>query len=152
MEFSEKLQACLRVETLCEEIYYSLCGLFPEAGELFRQLAEEEERHADILTICTGFHDIGALPEVVVPDSAPHIQKSVEVAEGLKRTIQEETLSLGAALEKALELEESVAEIYFNELMAGESDAEVVSHLQRYYKNEMSHTEKIRRFIQENGL
>jgi rubrerythrin len=152
MELAEKLQACLRVETLCEEIYYSLCNLFPQARELFRQLAEEEERHADILTICGGFQDIGALPAVIVPESVPQIQKSVEIAEELKKMIEGENISLRTALEKALELEESVAEIYFNELMTGESDVEVVSYLQRYYKNETAHTEMIRRFMRQNGL
>ena len=66
---------------LCEETYYSLCNLFPEAKQLFHQLAEGEERHADILTIPTGFHKIDALPDKIVPDSPRKIMESLDLAQ-----------------------------------------------------------------------
>jgi len=149
MELSQKLTACLKVEMLCEEIYYSLCNLFPEAKELFRQLAEEEERHADILTISTGFHKIDALPDKIVPDSPGRILESLHLAEKMKRTLEEDELFLREVLQMALELEESVAELYFNELMNEGSDDDVISYLQKYYKDEMSHVERIKRYILE---
>jgi rubrerythrin len=152
MELSQKLEACLKIEMLCEEIYYSMCNIFPEAKQLFRQLAEEEERHADILTISAGFHNMGVMPAIVVPDSVPKIKESLDLAEKIRREIEEKTISLREALHMALQLEESVAEVYFNELMADKSDEEIISHLQRYYKDEMRHTERIKRYILEKGL
>ncbi len=152
MDLSERLNACLKVETLCEEIYYSLCSLFPEAKELFQKLAEEEERHADILTICAGFQDIGALPDMMVLNSVPQIMQSIDIAEEIKAKIEKENISLLAALHMTLELEEAVAEIYFNEVMTEKSDIEVISYLQQFYKNEISHTQRIEDFILKNVL
>jgi rubrerythrin len=147
MDLFQKLEACLKVELLCEEIYYSMCNLFPEAKKLFRQLAEEEERHADILTICSGFHKLGVMPDIIVPDSAPKIKESLELAEEMRQKVIEETLSLREALQMALDLEESVAEIYFNELMTEQSEEGIISHLQKYYKDEIPHTERIKQYI-----
>ena len=95
MELLQKLAACLKIEMLCEEIYYSMCNLFPEAKKMFRQLAEEEERHADILTISSGFHKIGVLPDVIVPDSAPKIKESLDLAAKMKKAIEEYTMGKG---------------------------------------------------------
>jgi len=152
MELSERLNACLKVETLCEEIYYSLCSLFPEARELFQKLAEEEERHADILTICSGFQNVGALPDTIVLNSFPQIIKSIDTAEKVKAKIADEDISLFKALYMTLELEEAVAEIYFNEVMTEKSDIEVISYLQQFYKDEISHTQRIEDFILKNFL
>ena len=152
MDLSERLEACLKIETLCEEIYYSLCNAFPEAKRLFRQLAEEEERHADILTISAGFHKLGLISDIIVPNSVPEIKESLDLAEKMRRTVTEQTLSLREALQMALELEASVAEVYFNELMTDTSDEEVISHLRQYYKDEMRHTDRIKQYILENDL
>ena len=152
MELSERLNACLKVETLCEEIYYTLCFLFPEAKELFQKLAEEEERHADILTICTGFQDMGTLPDMIVLNSLPQIVKSIDIAEEIKARIAQGNISLIAALHMTLELEEAVAEIYFNEVMTEKSDTEVVSYLQQFYRNEISHTQRVGDFILQTIL
>jgi rubrerythrin len=152
MELSERLKACLKVETLCEEIYYSLCVLFPEAKGLFQKLAEEEERHADILTICAGFQDMGALPDMMVLNSLPQITKSIDIAEEIKARIAEEDISLLDALHMTLELEDAVAEIYFNEVMTEKSDMEVIAYLQQFYKNEISHMQRIEDFIHQNFL
>jgi len=117
---------------------------------LFRQLAEEEERHEDILTISTEFHKIDALPDKVVPDSPFKIRESLDLAEKMKRAIEENELSLQQVLQMALSLEESVAELYFNELMNEKSDDDVISYLQKYYKDEMSHADRIKQYILEN--
>ncbi len=152
MDFAQRLEACLKIETFCEEIYYALCKLFPEARELFRQLAEEEERHADILTISAEFYNIDAMSERIVPNSVAKIQESLDLADKMRREIAVKTISLHEALEMALELEESVAEMYFNELMTDTSDEEIISHLQQYYKDEMKHTHRIRQYMLEKGL
>jgi rubrerythrin len=152
MELSQKLEACLNVEMLCEEIYYSMCNSFPEAKQLFRQLAEEEGRHADILTISGGFHNLGVMSDIIVPNSAPKIKESLDLAKKMRREIEDKTISLREALQMALDLEESVAEVYFNELMTDKSDEEIISHLQQYYKDEMRHTERIKQYILEKGL
>ena len=152
MELSQKLEACLKIETLCEEIYYSLCNIFPQAKKLFRQLAEEEERHADILTISAGFHNLGALSDIIVPDSSSRIKESLDLARKVKKEIEARPILLREALQMALELEESIAEVYFNELMTEKSGEEIISHLQQYYKDEMRHTDRIKQYIIDNDL
>jgi len=68
----------------------------------------------------------------------------------MKRAIEENEPFLREALQMALELEESVAELYFNEVM-DETNDDVISYLQKYYKDEMSHAERIKQYILENA-
>ncbi len=150
-KLSERLEACLQIEILCEEIYYSLCDLYPEAEKLFQEIAENEKRHADILTICTGFNKVGDLPNAIVPSSLPLIKKSLDIVEHIKAEINEKKLSLKKALMSALELEKLTAENYFNEIMKKESDSDVISYLQQFYSDEKSHAEMINNFMKGIG-
>lgn len=151
MELIQRLQACLKLETLAEEIYLSLCKLFPGASELFRLLAEEEARHADILTISAGFHKIGELPDEIVPDSMPQIKRALNIAGNIKERIDEKPISLRGALELSLDLEMSLAENYFNEIMSKKMDSEVISYLKKFYKDERSHADRIKNYMTEKG-
>ena len=86
-----------------------------------------------------------------MPDSPFKIRESLDLAEKMKRAIEENEPSLREALQMALEQKESVAELYFNELMDEKSDGDVISYLQKYYKDEMSHAERIKQYILENA-
>jgi rubrerythrin len=148
-QLSERLKACLKVELLCEEIYYKLCELFPDSRELFQPIANTEKRHADILTICLGFNNLGDLPDIIVPGSLPLIKKSLDLTEHIKAQINN-GITLKKALKMALDLENTTAENYFNEVMTKEADSEIIAYLQQFYKDEKSHSAMIKEYIKNN--
>ncbi len=147
MRLIERLEACLQLETLAEEIYLKLCTLFPDESKLFQLLAEEEARHADILTISVGFNRINELPDEIVPDSAVQIRKAINIAQRIKQRLDETTVSFSEALDMSLELETSMAENYFNEMMKKKMNNEIISYLQRFYKDEESHADRIKKLL-----
>ncbi len=129
----------------------SLCNTFPEGSKLFQQLAEEEARHADILTISAGFNKLDELPNRIVPDSMEPIEKSLQIAQDLSNKIHDTSISLKTALEMSLNLERALAENYFNEIMSKESGYEIISYLQQFYKDEMSHADRIIEYMIDRG-
>lgn len=145
-QLSERLKACLKVELLCEEIYYTLCKLFPDSKELFQLIADTEKRHADILTICLGFNKLGDLPDMIVPGSLQAIMKSLDIAKNMKTEISN-GITLKMALRMSLELENTTAESYFNEIMTKEANSEIIAYLQQFYKDEKSHSSMIKEYI-----
>ena len=60
---------------------------------------------------------MGVLPDIVVPNSPPKRKELMDLAEKMKRAIEDNTIPLHKALQMALALEESIADIYFNELL-----------------------------------
>jgi bacterioferritin (cytochrome b1) len=148
---TERLQACLEMEKLCADLYTYLSKLFTEAGDLFRKLAEDEERHADILTVSLGFHDIGELPDRIVPESPEHIRKSLDSAEDFRRLVTGGRVTLEEVLAAVLDLERSMAESYLHEVMTGETGDDVISYLKQFYQDEKSHCDRVKDYLLRMG-
>ena len=152
MNLTDRLNRCLKLEILCAEIYHALGLLFPEAEDLFENLARSEERHADILMISLGFENIHEIPNNIVPFSSDNINESIRLAEHIKSRIENDKLSLNKSLSLLLKMEKSLAEIYLHETMTKETESDVISYLQQFYKDEQSHSEVIKEFMSDKGL
>jgi rubrerythrin len=148
---TERLQACLAMENLCADLYVYLSKLFTEAGDLFRRLAEDEERHADILTVSLGFHEIGELPDTVVPESPEDIRKSLHIAEEFKQCLKSGRVALAEALQVVLELERSMAESYLHEVMTADTESDVIAYLKQFYQDEKSHFDMVHEYLLSLG-
>jgi rubrerythrin len=151
-DLTERLHTCLKMEMQCAEIYHSLVKLFPEASDLFQTLAEWEERHADIISVSIGFNSIKALPDEIVPYELSLINKTLNITRDIKARIGTERVTLKSALSMALEMEESFAESYLQEVMGKTTDSEVISYLQQFYKDGKTHAEMIKEFMSKEGF
>ncbi len=151
-DFSERLQAYYEMETECAEIYHSLVTLFPEAGDLFKTLAEWEERHADIISISIGFSDIGGISDTIVPGELSMINKTLEMTHNIMISIETEKVTLEDILGMVLKMEESMGESYLYEVMTKRTNSEAISYLQQFYKDEKTHAEMIKEFMVNEGF
>ena len=152
MQLAERLKTCLKIEVLCAEIYRTLGGIFPEAGELFEKLAKSEERHADIISISIGFNRIHDLTDSFVPSSLQKITETKKIAEDIRASIENKQLSLEKSLSMLLKMEQSLAESYLHERMVRDSDSDVILYLQQFYDDEKSHAEEIEALMAEKGF
>jgi rubrerythrin len=156
-DLSERLQACMKMEMQCADVYHTLVSLFPEslfpeARKLFQTLAEWEERHADIIAISIEYNKINEVPDIIVPDELSLINETLGIAEDIKAKIDAERVTLKMALSMTLKMEESTAESYLQDVMTKSTDSEVISYLKKFYKDEKTHAEMIREFMLNKGI
>lgn len=156
-ELSEKLQACLKMEMECADVYHTLVmlfpkRLFPDARELFQTLAEWEERHADIIAIGIQFNNINDIPDIIVPDEMSLINITLGIAQDIKSRLQVSRITLKMALSMVLKLEESAGESYLQDVMTKQTDSDVILYLQQFYKDEKTHAEMIKELMLKKGF
>lgn len=154
-ELGQRLRACIAMEEACGRAYDALYVLFsddPGASSLWSELAAQERTHASALTLGKVAERIGQLPEDFVPASFAMIFKTYNMANSLRQRALEGALGLREALDLALALESSTAESYFFEVMNRETASEAVRDIQGIYKAEVSHAEKIARFMLKRGM
>jgi hypothetical protein len=151
-DFSAKIEACIVVELLAANVYLKLARLFPEAKPFFMELYQEESDHAAILTLSKGYHQIGKLPEDIVPDSFSIINETLTLIKELKAKLDTSDISLKEALEMALKLEKSVAEDHLQETLNNEHDSDIIKKLRTLQTDSRHHAEKIENFMRSKGL
>ena len=156
-DLSEKLQACLKMEKQCADVYNTLVmlfpgNMFPEARDLFQTLAEWEERHADIIAIGIEYNKVDEIPDIIVPYEMSLINLTLGIAQDIKARIGDARVTLRMALSMTLKMEESAAESYLQDLMTKQSDSEVISYLQQFYKDEKTHAEMITELMLKKGF
>ncbi len=153
MKSSKKIDTCIVVERKCAEEYHALGNLFPEAKDFFEKIAQDELDHAAILTVARLHYNEGKISEeMIVPASFAVINTSLVFLENLKRKIKDRNISLETALTLSVSLEETSAESYFNQVMTGESDSEIISGLKKLYADEVSHLTVIKDFLKIRSL
>ena len=146
MNIRENLEMSFRVETLAEKIYLALGELFPEAMALFERLAGEESRHADIVAISMKLLDIDQLPAELAIDMEPLIKETINIARKLEDKVERKEITLEEALQLSIELEESGAEAYLQEVLLGPTAHESLNYVKQFCKDCEFHTELIREF------
>jgi hypothetical protein len=149
---SEKVKVCIAIEAMTAELYHLLSARFPEAKVFWRELALSEENHANILVVGAGYLRTRELPEYIVPDSQELIDGTFRLVRETRDIIQNDQLSLNNALAMALQIENSTAEKYFQEVMFGAANSPVIAKLQKIRKDELTHIEKIKDFMNKAGF
>jgi rubrerythrin len=152
-ELSERIEACVAVELLAAEIYLILADSFPAERDFFMDLCQQEQEHADILTIGMGFQRVGEVPDYIVPESFLRIYETFKLARDIKKKLENEKVSLKGALSMALELEDSIAERHFQDIFShAESDSYIINKLKTLQSDSKRHADKIKDFMKSKNL
>ena len=144
------------MEMLCAELYRELAkvfpgNLFPKENYIFTTLADSEDRHAFILKLSMRFDETNKIHDKITQDILPHINETVNMAEDFSSEIKAEKISLEKAVEKALKIEETVAEIYLHGFMTTKTDLKSVAYIQQFYHETKSHAEMLKELMNEKG-
>ena len=150
MESFETLETCRKIEEKCAVIYWECSRLFPEATDLFRDLAIEEENHAVILKLARTYVKYEKLH--VSPIALEHIREAEQAVEAMLEALKSGVLALKQALEMSLALEQSTGESYLRDMMTGNPGSEIIAKLQEMLADEGSHIERIQAFIEKQGV
>jgi hypothetical protein len=144
------------MEVLSADIYRELSNLFPGTlfpGEnyLFTTLADSEDRHAFIVKLGVRIDEINKMHDIIEEDIMCHINAASDFAKDIRSNIKPEKTSLSKILLRLIEMEESIAEIYLQDLMRMKTKPKGLSYIQKFYIDEKYHAEMIKNFMKKKG-
>ena len=120
-----------------------------EDSEFWWRLMLEEKNHAALLKTGKDYF-LKMLPSEILPES---LNELVEANKTIKELIDsKDTPSRAEKFKIALKLEESAGEIHFQNAMQKETSEKVLSLFQKLNEDDKDHAERIRQYMDENGI
>lgn len=118
MELYKIIQGCIAMERAVTDIYGTFAQRFPEEKLFWEDLARDEQDHASWLSSVNFFEMIDLLPSTEILPSKELIDNSLNFAKNRGGLLKRNPVDLEDALKLALHLEESMVEIFANQLIA----------------------------------
>lgn len=146
-DLPERLKICVAIEAAIAQIYRDFAKMFPQARDLWGELAQEEENHASILAIGSRYADLGKLPDFIVPKSLTHMRDTLGFVSSVEAAAKANNISISEALEMSLKIERSLEESYLLDVMTRETHSEIVARLQKLLSDTKSHILKIQNYM-----
>ncbi len=117
-ELKDRINGCIAMEHAAASIYSSFVNMFPDEKEFWEGLLNDETEHASFLIDTSNLEDSIIPHTETPPPQLPLIIKTIEFANQMKVGLKFSSVSLEEALKLALQLEESMVELYANELIS----------------------------------
>ncbi|MBI5058105.1 MAG: hypothetical protein HZB61_15955 [Nitrospirae bacterium] len=152
MELENIISGCIEMEGAVASIYSTFARLFPEERSFWEDLVRDELEHQLWLTDPSLIEAIDLLPSKDLLPSNELIENSLKFAGTTARQINFSSLTLEAALKIALHLEESMVEIFANELTANLFACDYATLSEKILSAEKIHIDKIEDLMIRKGF
>jgi rubrerythrin len=152
MKTHELINGCNEIEKAVASIYSKFMQLFPDEKDFWEDLFKDEIGHSFFLIDALNYGIFNGQDTVDFPLSMSHVTKTMKFAENINKHIEFNPVSLEDALKTALKLEETMVEIFANDLIAMLSTPDNESFLQNILMEERSHIDKIRDMMIKKGF
>lgn len=152
MELFKIIKGCIAMERVVANIYNAFVQLFPEERAFWEELARDEQDHESWLSSVNFFEMIDLLPSTDMLPTKELIDNSLKYAENKNLHLRSNPMSLEEALKLALHLEESMVEIFANQLIANVMATSYESLSQRILMAEKIHKAKIEDMMITKGF
>jgi rubrerythrin len=152
MELYKIVKGCIEMERTVANIYSTFMKLFPEEKLFWEDLARDEDDHASWLSNVKFFEMIDLLPSTDILPTKELIDNSLKFAENKSRHLRSNPVDLEDALKLALHLEESMVEIFANQLIANVLATSYESLSQKILMAEKIHKDKIEDMMITKGF
>lgn len=140
------------MEEAVASVYLTFMRLFPEEKTFWEDLFNDETRHQSLLTDARYVESIDLLSSKDILPSMEHIELSLKSAAYTIVHIKSNPVTLEEALKIALRLEETMVEIFANELTANLFATDYESLSRRLTAAEKMHISKIEDMMIERGF
>lgn len=154
-EQKDRINGCIAVEHAVASIYGSFMKMFPEERSFWEELHNDELEHSVFLIDTLNIFDSAMLPPDMHPPALPFVVKTLEFANNINYRIRQRQVSLEEALRIALELEETMVEIFINNLISGMMSENKISSSADFGKMlaaEQEHVNRIRDMMLKKGV
>ena len=149
MEQKDFIDGCIKVETSVASIYSKLMELFPDKKEFWGSLLNDERDHIAFLNDVKSLELITEMEKIDFPPSMDIIKKTIKSADKVTEKLCDHSNSVKDTLIMALKLEESMVEIYTNQLIAKLLSCDDEAPVAKVVADEKTHINKIRKMIKQ---
>jgi rubrerythrin len=149
MEQKDFINGCIKVENSVASIYSKLMELFPDKKEFWGSLLNDEREHIAFLNDVKSLELISEMEKLDFPPSMEIIKKTIKSADKVTAKLCDHSNSVKDTLIMALKLEESMVEIYTNELIAKLLSCDDEAPVAKVVADEKTHINKIRKMIKQ---
>ena len=118
MDLNHFINGCIAVEETTASLYRIFMDIFPDERPFWQDLYSDELEHSFWLTSGSHSEVIELLPSKKLMPTMEHVTKTLEFVEGKIAQAKSGPVTFQAALRTALEIEESMVEIFTNEITA----------------------------------
>jgi len=149
MEQKDFIDGCIKVENTVASIYSRLMELFPDKKEFWGSLLNDEREHIAFLNDVKSLELITEMEKLDFPPSMDIIKKTIKSADKVTEKLCDHSDSVKDTLIMALKLEESMVEIYTNQLIAKLLSCDDETPVAKVVADEKTHINKIRKMIKQ---
>ena len=149
MEQKDFINGCISIENTVASIYSKLMELFPDKKEFWGSLLNDERDHIAFLNDVKSLELITEMEQLDFPPSMDIIKKTIKSADKVTEKLCDHSNSVKDTLIMALKLEESMVEIYTNQLIAKLLSCDDEAPVAKVVADEKTHINKIRKMIKQ---
>lgn len=118
MELQHFINGCIAVEEAGASLYRIFMDIFPDERAFWEDLFRDEIQHSFWLSSGSHSEAIELLPSKKILPTMEHVTLTLKFIEGKVAQVKRNPITFEAALRIALEIEESMVEIFTNEITA----------------------------------
>jgi rubrerythrin len=149
MEQKDFIDGCIKVENSVASIYSNLMKTFPERKEFWGSLLNDEREHIAFLSDVKSLALITEMEKLDFPPSMNVIKKTLKLTDKVRNKLSDNLNSLKDTLKMALKLEESMVEIYTNQMIAKLLSCEDEAPIEKVVADEKAHINMIRKMMKQ---
>jgi len=146
------LHASIDLELNISNLYMLYSRLYEKDASFWWQMAMEEKNHAALLRSAEHYIDLHRFPEELLFGKLDIINGyNTAIVESISR-YERESPSADEAFRYAFHLEDSAAELHFQETMLKHPESKVIGIFQNLCGEDKEHARRIRVLMEENGF
>jgi ferritin len=150
---TELIDESIRLELNVADIYLFFQAAFPEDADFWWDLALEEKNHAALIrSLKEHFLPLGKVPQDLLASSRETIRETNAMIRELIDKYRRTPPSRKEAFQTACDLEESAAEIHFQDFMSRKGLSGLDEIFQRLNADDKDHGEKLRSYMAAHGI
>lgn len=151
-DFTQLVEQFIQVELKVADLYMFFSNAFPEDTDFWRELHNEEKRHASLIRNANLHLSRRIFPSelLVTP-----VQKLIEVNIDLTHLIKEyneKPPSREVAFKTAINIEHSAGEFHFQQAMALPPYSRFMVVFQHLNKDDKDHAQRIHNYMNDKGI
>jgi len=152
MEQQNIINGCIAVEEAAASLYKTFMDLFPGERSFWQDLHMDEVEHAAMLSNSTYSETIDLLPSQDMLPSVEQLESTIDFARRRNDFIKANPITFEEALKTAHRLEQSMAEIFANELLPHLMAQDYESLSRKLFQAEKIHIGKIEDMMIKMGF
>jgi len=146
-DIDKLVDEAIKLELNVAELYTLYQEYFVEDKEFWKRMADEEKTHASLIKMASEILSISSLLQSFIHENLDELRRANKKIEEAIEGFMENAPPKEEAYKFAVELEESVNELYYQEGVTGTPDSNEMRILQQLNSESKDHAERIKKLL-----